>query len=211
MSTSLLYQASGFVAIVMFAPTMWKARVLFTIEQETVPPPLLACGSHHVTAHGGEARLFRLVPIGRKATHLLFRVPRVECHDCHLVRQVAVPFADPRRRYTHAFERYALELSQRMTIQDVARHLGVGWDTIKDMQKRDLQPHFAKPKLKNLRQIAIDEIAVGKGHRYLTVVLDLQSGAVVFVGEGKGSEALEPFWRRLPHLPRSASRPSPPT
>jgi len=45
--------------------------------------------------------------------------------------------------------------------------------------------------------LAIDEIAVGKGHRYLTVVLDLQSGAVVFVGDGKGAEALEPFWRRL--------------
>ena len=38
------------------------------------------------------------------------------------------------------------------------------------------------------RHIAIDEIAVGKGHRYLTVVLDLESGAVVFVGDGKGME-----------------------
>ena len=45
--------------------------------------------------------------------------------------------------------------------------------------------------------MAIDEIAVGKGHRYLTVVLDLESGAVVFVGDGKGAAALEPFWRRL--------------
>jgi len=51
--------------------------------------------------------------------------------------------------------------------------------------------------LKDVRQIAIDEIALGKGRRYLTVVLNLVSGAVVFVGEGKGVEALEPFWRRL--------------
>jgi len=48
-----------------------------------------------------------------------------------------------------------------------------------------------------LKQIAIDEIAIGKGHRYFTVVLDLISGAVVFVGDGKGAEALEPFWKRL--------------
>jgi transposase len=114
-----------------------------------------------------------------------------------VTRQVAVPFADPQRRYTHSFERYALELSAHMTIQDVARHLDVGWDTIKDIQKRHLQQHYGKPKLRKLRQIAIDEIAVGQGHRYLTVVLDLVSGAVVFVGDGKGADALAPFWKRL--------------
>jgi hypothetical protein len=52
-----------------------------------------------------------------------------------------------------------------MTIRDVARHLGVGWDVIKEFQKRDLARRYAKPKLKHLRRIAIDEIAVGKGHR----------------------------------------------
>ena len=91
-----------------------------------------------------------------------------------VARQVKVPFADPRRSYTHAFERYALELSRRMTIHDVAQHLGVGWDVIKDIQKRRPERRFAKPKLKHLRQIAIDEIAIGKGHRYLTVVLNLE-------------------------------------
>ena len=197
MSTSLLYQAFGIRGYRYVRTDYFEGSVVFTIEQERAHLHCSACGSARVTAHGGEERLFRLVPIGRKPTQLFFRVPRVECHDCQVTRQVAVPFADPRRRYTHAFERYALELSRSMTIQDVARHLGVGWDTIKDIQKRDLQQHFAKPKLKQLRRIAIDEIAVGKGHRYLTVVLDLESGAVVFVGEGKGSEALEPFWRRL--------------
>src|SRR5262249_6058049 len=38
---------------------------------------------------------------------------------------------------------------------------------------------------------------IAKGHRYLTVVLDLDSGAVVFVGDGKGAKALKPFWKRL--------------
>jgi transposase len=127
----------------------------------------------------------------------LVQIRRVECHDCHVTRQVPIDFAEPRRRYTHAFERYALGLSTHTTIKDVADHLGVSWDTIKDIQQRHLEKHFAKPKLKHLRLLAIDEIAVGKGHRYLTVVLDLESGAVVFVGDGKGAEALEPFWRRL--------------
>ena len=84
-----------------------------------------------------------------------------------------------------------------MTIRDVVLHLNVGWDLVKAIQKRDLMRRYAKPKLKHLRYIAIDEIAVAKGHRYLTVVMDLESGAVVFVGDGKGADALKPFWKRL--------------
>ena len=84
-----------------------------------------------------------------------------------------------------------------MTIKDVALHLNVSWDVVKDIQKRNLARRFGRPKLKNLRRIAIDEISIGKGQQYLTVVMDLRSGVVVFVGDGKGSEALEFFWRRL--------------
>ena len=79
-----------------------------------------------------------------------------------------------------------------MTILDAARHLGVSWDVVKEIQKRYLGRRFLKPKLHRLKRIAIDEISIGKGHRYLTVVMDLDSGAVVFVGDGKGAEALNP-------------------
>jgi transposase len=137
------------------------------------------------------------VPIGGKPVTLRFKVPRVLCFECGVVRQLKLRFAEPRKHYTRLFERYVLELSRLMTIQDVAKHLNVGWDTIKDIQARSLQRRFGKPKLHKLRQIAIDEVAVGKGHHYVTIVLDLLSGAVVFVGDGKGTEALEPFWRRV--------------
>jgi transposase len=197
MSTSLLYHGFG-VRGYRYARTDYlEGEVVFTIEQERDRLRCSACGSDQLTCHGGETRLFRSLPIGNRPTHLLFSVPRVECHACRLVRQVSIDFADPRRRYTHAFERYALELSKSMTIKDVADHLGVGWDAVKDIQKRHLQRHFTKPKLKHLRLLGVDEISIGKGHRYLTVVLDLESGAVVFVGDGKGADALDPFWRRL--------------
>lgn len=197
MSTSLLYHAFGIRGYRHVRTDYLEGEVVFNIEQGRPTYQCPVCGSRQVTAHGEVPRLFRGVPIGAKATRVFLKIPRVQCLACQVTRQVAVPFADPQRRYTHAFERYALELSAHMTIQDVARHLDVGWDTIKDIQKRHLQQHYSKPKLRKLRQIAIDEIAVGKGHRYLTVVLDLVSGAVVFVGEGKGADALLPFWKRL--------------
>jgi transposase len=197
MSTSLLYHAFAIRGYEYVRTEYQGGEVTFSIAQEPKTLRCGACGSRDVRPKGRVERRFRSLPIGSRATAVVFPIPRVACQRCGVIRQVAVDFADPRRTYTKAFERYALELSRRMTILDVARHLGVSWDIIKDIQKRDLSRRYAKPKLKGLRRIAIDEIAVFKGHRYLTVVLDLESGAVVFVGDGKGGDALKPFWKRL--------------
>jgi transposase len=137
------------------------------------------------------------LPIGRKRVVIELAIQRIECKDCGAIRQVKVDFADENSRYTRAFERYVLDLSSHTTISDAADHLGVSWDVVKDIQKRYLQRKFARPKLGRLKHIAIDEIYVGKRHKFLTIVLDLETGAVVFVGEGKGGDALEPFWKRL--------------
>jgi len=196
MSTSLLYHAFGVVGYRQVSQRFDGGRVTIRIEQPRERLRCPQCGDAEVWAQGGEERTFRTVPIGGKPVQIQFKVPRVLCFLCG-AHQVKIPFAEPKKRYTRSFERYALELSRHMTIQDVAQHLQVSWDTIKDIQARSLQRRFGKPKLHKLRQIAIDEIAIGKGHHYLTVVLNLISGAVVFVGDGKGVEALEPFWRRL--------------
>jgi transposase len=197
MSTSLLYHAFGIRGYEYVRTEYQGGSVVFTIQQAPKIFRCEACGSHDVRPRGRVERRFQSLPIGCHRTVVVFSIPRVACQACGVVRQVKLQFADPRRTYTKAFERYALELSRSMTILDVARHLGVSWDIIKDIQKRALSRRYAKPKLKHLRQIAIDEIAVAKGHRYVTVVLDLESGAVVFVGDGKGADALKPFWKRL--------------
>jgi len=197
MSTSLLYHAFGIRGYKYVRTDYPDGQVIFTIRQAPETCRCSACGSTRVQSRGHVERRFRSLPIGSRTTAVVLPIPRVECLACGVVRQVEVPFADPRRTYTRAFERYALELSRRMTIRDVARHLNVSWDVIKEIQKRDLSRRYARVKLKHLRRIAIDEIAVAKGHRYLTIVMDLESGAVVFVGDGKGADALKPFWRRL--------------
>lgn len=197
MSTSLLYHAFGLVGYRYVRQRFEDGQVIFRIEQPRERLRCPQCQSANVWAQGGVERTFRMVPIGSKPTVLEFQVPRVFCFDCRCTRQVKIAFADPKKHYTRAFERYVLELSRHMTIQDVAQHLNVSWDTVKGIQARSLQQRFGKPKLHKLKQIAIDEIAIGKGHHYLTVVLNLVSGAVVFVGDGKGAEALKPFWQRL--------------
>ena len=197
MSTSLLYRVFGVRGYHYVKTEYVEGGATFTIEQprESYRCPL--CESADVIGRGQKLRRFRTLPIGGKPAYLALAVPRVECRACGAVRRVRIGFADPRVSYTKAFQRYVLELSRYMTIQDVARHLDISWDVIKAIQKGDLQRRFGRPKLKHLRQIAIDEISTAKGHRYLTLVLDLESGAVVHVGRGKGGDALKDFWTRL--------------
>jgi transposase len=197
MSTSLLYHAFSIRGYEYVRSQYQDGEVIFTIQQDPRSFRCGACGSREVQPRGRVERRFQSLPIGSRGTTVVFPIPRVACRTCGVVRQVEIAFADPRRTYTKAFERYALELSRHMTILDVARHLGVSWDVVKDIQKRDLTRRYRKPKLKHVCQIAIDEISIAKGHRYVTVVLDLESGAVVYVGDGKGADALKPFWKRL--------------
>jgi transposase len=197
MSTSLLYHGFGIRGYRYLKTDYREGRVIFTVEQKLEDCRCAACGSTKVRPKGRVERDLRTLPIGRKQVLVRARVVRLDCQACGVIRQAPLGIADPRRSFTRSFERYVLELSQHMTIKDVALHLRVSWDVVKDIQKRHLARHFARPKLKHLKQIAIDEIAVGKGHKYITLVLDLESGAVVHVGQGKGAEALLPFWRRL--------------
>jgi len=196
-TTSLLYQAFGVRGYQLVRTDFQLGEVVFTIGQNRERYCCAACGSREVVAHGTKPRLWETVPIGKRRVRIFFEVPRVECRRCLAVRQVPLGFADPKRSYTRSFERYALELCRRMTIKDVAHHLGIGWDTVKDIQKRHLTAEYATIPVRKLRQIAIDEIAIASGHRYFTVVLDLESGAVVHIGDGKGIAALVPFFRKL--------------
>src|SRR5258708_9407012 len=197
MYTGLVYQGFGIVGYRYVRQTFQGGRMSIRIEQPRQRLRCPQCGSREVWAQGGEERTFRTLPIGSKPVEIQLKVPRVLCFVCDQARQVKIGFADPRKRYTRSLARYVLDLSRCMTIQDVAQHLQLSWDTVKDIQARSLQSRFGKPKLRKLRQIAIDEIAIAKGHRYVTAVLDLLSGAAAFVADGKGVEPMTPFRQRV--------------
>lgn len=196
MSASVVYHGFG-IRGYQHERTVYEDGIMtFVISQPRERLRCPRCGSPQIERRGEVTRTFRLLPIGRKPVQAVLDIARVCCTRCDITRQVQVDFAEEHRRHARNFERYAWELSGHMTIQAVAQHLRISWDTVKEIQKRHLQRHYARPKLKHLKEIAIDEICVGR-KKFLTIVLDLRSGAVVFVGTGRGSEALEPFWKRL--------------
>jgi transposase len=133
MSTSLLYHAFCVRGYDYVRTDYQDGRVIFTIKQEPENWRCSACGACVVHSRGHVQRWFRSLPIGSRMTAVVLPIPRVECESCGVVRQVKIPFADPKRSYTKSFKRYALELSRSMTIRDVALHLNAGWDLIKEI------------------------------------------------------------------------------
>ena len=198
MSISLIYYAFGVNAKYEYVRQEFnKGAVYFTIKRPLEECKCKHCGSTRVRSRGQKERIFRNVPIGTKATYIKLRFRRLECLDCKKILQEEIPFAPKQKSYTKAFQRYVLEMSNKMTIKELAEHLHVSWDLIKQIQKEHLQKKYAKLKAKDLRFLAIDEIASHKGHKYLTIVMDLETGAVIYAGEGRKADSLDKLWKKL--------------
>lgn len=197
MTTSLLYHGFG-IRDCEHRQTCYAGGIItFCVQLKPRFIKCPICKTYKVIKRGTIKRYIRTISIGSKSVWILLPIQRIYCEYCDIVRQVNLDFAEPQKSYSKAFERYVLELSNYMTIKDIASHLNISWDIVKDIQKKHLKKKYKRPKLKNLKRIAIDEISIGKGHKYLTIVLNLHNGRVVFVGEGKGAQTLEPFWKKL--------------
>ena len=196
-TTTLMFHAFGVRGYQLKKSEILGGEIVFHIEQDKHNLRCPQCKGVNIIRRGVHERKFKSIPIGLKRTFIMLPVQRIECFDCNLIPQVKVTFAKENKRYTRAFEKYALELLKYSTVQDVADHMGVGWDLIKEIDFGKLKRDFSNPPLKEVKKIAIDEISAGKRHNYLTIVLDLDKGNVLFLGKGKGGDALEPFWRRL--------------
>lgn len=93
--------------------------------------------------------------------------------------------------------RFVCELSRWMTISDVAAVSGLSWDSVKEIVKSDLGKRYAKISLRGVRYLAVDEIYTGKKEKFLTLVMDVETGRILWVAKGRGAESLIPFLERL--------------
>jgi transposase len=89
------------------------------------------------------------------------------------------------------------QLCKVMTVTDVARHFQLDWKTVKDIDKQYLEARYGQPDLNGLRLLAVDEISIRKGHSYLTVVLNYETGQVVYVGKERKFRTLNRFFNQL--------------
>ena len=171
--------------------------IILHIESKQAPKCCPKCGHHHLVKNGFRSRDFLALPIGGKKVILRMKVRRYKCkcadYDCDC--QERVPFTIGSHSYTRRFARYVVGLLKEMTLKDVAHLLSASWDTTKAIHTHYLEHRYAQPSLKGIDSIGIDEFAVRKRHVYKTIVVDLRSGRILYVGQGKAADALAGFWQ----------------
>lgn len=162
-------------------------------EKKEYECPCGRCFDHY---YDGEFRMARDLSFGIWDLYLYFFQVRVECPDCG-VKTERVPWLDRGQRHTKRFAAYVAGLCRIASVSAVAERLDLNWKTAKRFDKQALEAELNPPDLKGLRILAVDEIAIKKGHKYATVILDFETRRVVWAVEDRTEEALCKFYEIL--------------
>lgn len=200
MSTSILYHGFGLVNVKYLKTEFKDGAVIFWLRNRL--RCCARCDSFNVIQRGTRQRKIKTLPIGIKTVWLQVQVRRLYCLDCHrLGYESNEKIAKPKKHYSNRLARYACDLSRYMTIADIARHLGLHWNTVWEMVSIRLRKRVPKARdLRKLRYIGIDEIAIRKRHHYMTIAVDHLTGRIVYAALGRSKSSLRPFLKRLRRL-----------
>lgn len=197
MSTSILYHAFGLKGIHYEATEYVEDCILIRARLARLVIKCPHCGGRQATFKDQKRRLLRLGPMGRKRCFLDLLVHRLECRQCGRRWWPDIPFTDGKHRYVRSFALTVLDLLKFGTIRAVAAHLGVGWDMVKEIHKERLSLIYRKIPLREVRYIGVDEFSLRKGHEYMTIFTDLETGRILHAVEGRSKEDIRPFIEKL--------------
>jgi transposase len=167
-------------------------------------PTCQRCGQRASAIHSWAQRKIRDLNLATAKTWITCRYRKVFCAHCHGIHIENLDLFIPHLRVTTRLARYIYQLCALMTVSEVAEHMGIDWKTVKNIDKFYLERDYGQPDLKGLRILAVDEISIKKGHRYLTVVLDFLTGRVLFVGKDRKAKTLKRFFNKLSISQRKA-------
>jgi transposase len=143
-----------------------------------------------------EERTWRHLDSCQYQTHLHARIPRVECGE-HGVVQVKVPWAEARSRFTLLFERLASDVLSQCDVTGATKILRISWDEAWGTMERAVKRGRQRKAPKVVRRLGVDEKAAAKGHRYLTLVCDLEEGTVEHIALERKKESLDGYYQGL--------------
>lgn len=160
-------------------------------------PICCVCGQRARSVHSWHSRAIRDLNLANARVSIFCRYRRIHCERCQTTRLEDLELFDPSKRVTRRMERYIHELCKFLPVKQVAEHLGLDWKTVKVVDKSFLEEEYRTTDYSALSILAVDEIAIRKGHHYMTVVLDYLSGRVVWMGEHRTKETLQNFFRGM--------------
>ncbi len=156
-----------------------------------------ACGTRSRHVHAYKTRHIRDLPIALFCVWLVCNYRKIICPTCGKIVNEDLDVFLPYQRVTIRFAMYVHELCKMLTVTEVAEHLNLNWKTVRNIDKAFLMEQYGEIDYSNLRILAVDEIAVRKGHNYMTVVLDYETGRVVWMGKDRKSDTLKEFFNGM--------------
>jgi transposase len=159
------------------------------------PFPCPECAAT-VPGYDRKPRRWRHLDTCQFTTWIEAEVPRVEC-PTHGVKQLPVPWAEPGSQFTAWFERFAIDLLRECAVQGGADLLRITWDEAWGIKARAVARGLARRGREVVAHLGVDEKAIAKRHRYLTVVADLDRSRVLYLAEDRKQESLDGFWDTL--------------
>lgn len=154
------------------------------------------CQTAQCAVYDRRDRIWRHLDTCQFKTYIKASMPRVECSKCG-IKTVSPPWAEAHSRFTVLFERLAIDAFCEMSISGGCRMLQISWDEASSIIERAVRRGLARRELTDVTRIGIDEKAVGKGQRYITIVTDLVKSKVLWVGKERRSETLDSFFELL--------------
>lgn len=158
-----------------------------------------ACPICHQRAqvHDYHRRRWRHLDSCQCKTFVVADIPRVKCEE-HGTVMVQVSWAEGSSRFTVLFERLAIDVLLQTSIRGACRLLRINWDQADGIKQRAVQRGLARKTTGPIRRLCVDEKGIGRGYQFMTVVLNadgLEGAKIEYIGEGRGRESLEAFWR----------------
>jgi transposase len=155
------------------------------------------CGVRVRGRYDSSRRRWRHLDLAGGKLWLRGTIARVDCPRCGRVRTEQVPWARPGARHTRDFEDMVAWLAQRMDKTALAKLMRCSWAAVAAMVTRFVAANIDHTRLEELYRIGVDEVSYKRGHRYLTVVANHDTGNVVWVGTGRTRETMEGFYQQL--------------
>ena len=130
--------------------------------------------------------------------YLCYNPRRIECPE-HGVKTEYIPWADGTSRFLEAFNNEVTFLSLTSPKTVVSEYLDINWRTVGNCLKacHDRLEPDVHSRMNNVRYICVDETSYKKGHKYITVVVDIETGQVLWIHEDRGNEIFREFCESL--------------
>jgi transposase len=169
---------------------------VWATHEEDLRWPCPECGALVALYDHAPERSWRHLDSCQFMTFLHVRPPRVNCTG-HGVRQVRLPWADAKARFTLLFERLAIDVLRESDILGVTRILRISWDEAWHILERAVERGLMAKEKRICARIGVDEKSVGKGHTYMTLVCDLEASTVEYIAEDRKQTSLDGYFQGL--------------